>query len=368
MTSAPSDGAMHVGAGVIFQGFAGQGGDAQLYRDEVALADQIEGLGYESIWVVEHHFTDYTVLPDPIQFLTFMAGRTKAIKLGTMVVVLPWHDPVRVAEQVAMIDHLSGGRFILGIGRGLGRVEFEGFRVPMQEARTRFDESAELLLEGLERGYVEYDGKFFQQPKRFLRPPATASFKGRTYAAAISPESSRVVARLGAGVLIVPQKPWDVIAKDMQRYRAAYREAHGSDAPPAAVVAWVVCDDDAARARDRAYGYIGRYYDSLLRHYELDGHHFRDTAGYEYYDRMAENLQKHGTDEARRFFVDLQVWGTPQQCIEKIEWIRSTVGADTFVGVFRHGGMSLAEGEANARLFAREVAPRLRARRKHGEP
>ena len=120
--------------------------DFQVYRDELRLADLAEPLGYQSIWGVEHHFTDYTMCPDVIQFLTYMAGRTKDALLGTMVVVLPWHDPVRVAEEVSMLDNLSEGRMILGIGRGLAKVEFEGFRLEMSQSRTRFAESAEMVL------------------------------------------------------------------------------------------------------------------------------------------------------------------------------------------------------------------------------
>ncbi len=89
-----------------------------------------------------------------------------------MVVVLPWHDPMRVAEQVVMLDHISNGRFIFGIGRGLGRVEFEGFGVNQEESRDRFTESAQMILEGLERGYCEYDGKYVKQTRRELRPAA----------------------------------------------------------------------------------------------------------------------------------------------------------------------------------------------------
>jgi alkanesulfonate monooxygenase SsuD/methylene tetrahydromethanopterin reductase-like flavin-dependent oxidoreductase (luciferase family) len=116
---------MHVGYASIFQSSATQS-DAEVYRDEVRLADLAEPLGFESIWGVEHHFTGYTMCPDVLQFLTFMAGRTTTALLGSMVVVLPWHDPIRVAEQVAMLDNLSGGRVVLGLGRGLGLVEFDG--------------------------------------------------------------------------------------------------------------------------------------------------------------------------------------------------------------------------------------------------
>src|SRR5687767_8985546 len=119
---------MHVGMGTIFQA-SEERADHEVYRDELRLADLAEPLGFQSIWGVEHHFTDYTMSPDVLQFLTYMAGRTTTLQLGSMVVVLPWHDPVRVAEQVALLDALSGGRVIFGIGRGLGRIEFEGFRV-----------------------------------------------------------------------------------------------------------------------------------------------------------------------------------------------------------------------------------------------
>ena len=138
---------MHVGMSTMFQNPDREKTDFQVYRDELRLADLAEPLGYQSIWGVEHHFTDYTMCPDVIQFLTYMAGRTKDALLGTMVVVLPWHDPVRVAEEVSMLDNLSEGRMILGIGRGLAKVEFEGFRLEMPQSRTRFAESAEMVLE-----------------------------------------------------------------------------------------------------------------------------------------------------------------------------------------------------------------------------
>jgi hypothetical protein len=109
-----------------------------------------------------------------------------------------------------------------------------------------------------------------------------------------------------------------------------------------------------------AHSYMGRYYDSVLQHYELGGRHFGETGGYEYYARMSENVREHGAADAGRFFADLQVWGTPAQCLQKIQWIRSTVPFDRFMGVFQYGGMPIAEGRRNARLFASEVAPRLR--------
>ena len=200
--------------------------------------------GSSPIWGVEHHFTDYTMCPDVLQFLTYMAGRTTDMQLGSMVCVLPWHDPMRVAEQVAMLDNLSDGRFILGVGRGLAKVEYDGFRVDMNESRTRFIESAECLLAGLESGFCEFDGEYVKQPRREIRPNPFRSFKDRAYAAAISPESSRIMAQLGVGMLVIPQKPWDEVERDLTNYRARLgrepcgrAESAGSGGSPAGLSA-----------------------------------------------------------------------------------------------------------------------------------
>ena len=145
---------MHVGQATIFQNPDQARTDREVWRDDLKLALLAEPLGFESVWGVEHHFTDYTMCPDVLQYLTFLAGATERIQLGSMVVVLPWHNPIRVAEQISVLDHVSNGRFILGLGRGLGRVEFEGFGVDMTESRDRFAESAEMILTGLETGYL----------------------------------------------------------------------------------------------------------------------------------------------------------------------------------------------------------------------
>lgn len=353
---------MQTGMSVIFQNPHDAQTDREVYRQELRLVDLAEPLGFTSIWGVEHHFTDYTMCPDVLQFLSYVAGRTTHAQIGSMVVVLPWHDPVRVAEEAAMLDNISDGRLILGLGRGLGRVEFDGFRVPMDESRGRFIESAELIIKGLDQGYVEYDGEFIRQPRRDLRPAPFKSFQGRTYAAAVSPDSLPIMAKLGIGILIIPQKPWDQVAADLDTYERVYREVNAADPPAPICAGWVFCDEDEARARAMAERYIGGYWRTVLRHYEFASPHLKTTKGYEFYGGFAERLnQGHGADAATQFFMDLQVWGTPEQCYQKIVDIQRRVGNETFVGVFRYAGMPIDEGERNMRLFAETVAPRLRA-------
>ena len=352
-------GPLGVGLAAICQNREQRISDYNVYKQEMRLADLAEPLGFDSLWSVEHHFTDYTMVPDVLQFLTYMAGRTKKIKLGTMVVVLPWHDPMRVAEEISMLDNMSDGRLILGIGRGAGAVEFEGFRVSMGESRDRFVEAAEMVLTGLEKGYCEYNGKFYQQPHKAIRPAPHKSFKGRTYAAAVSPESSEIMAKLGLGILIIPQKPWEAVASELLMYTDVFRKTHGVDAPPTVAAGWVFCDKDKSRARDLAQQYIGNYWQSAVKHYNFGSEHFSKTKGYEYYGKMSEQMNQVGIETSSQFFTNLQVWGTPEQCFEKIMDIRAKVGCSDFTGVFSYGGMPYEESERSIRLFASEVMPRL---------
>jgi len=351
---------MHVGSSIFFQNFQHKRTDLEVYQNELKLADLAEPLGFDSIWGVEHHFTDYTMCPDVLQFLSYMAGRTERVQLGSMVVVLPWHDPMRIAEQFSVLDHLSGGRAIIGVGRGLGRVEFEGFRLDMSESRTRFAESAKMLVDALENGVAEFDGELIKQPKVDIRPKPYKSFHGRTYAAAVSPESSLALAQLGLGILIIPQKPWSEVENELKAYRGIFQEVNGTPAPPPIVVGFTFCHEDEDRAKEMASEYVGNYWDSIMDHYEFRSDHLKETKGYEYYGKFTEKIEQYGTQDVKDFFLDLQVWGTPDQCYDKIMSTRGRVGSDSFLAAFSFGAMPYDEVEKSMRLFAKEVLPRLK--------
>ncbi len=350
---------MKVGGAVIFQNPMNEMSDREVYTHDLKIGDMYEPLGFDSIWSVEHHFDDYTMCPDVLQFLSYYAGRTKTIELGSMVVVLPWHDPIRVAEQVSVIDHQSNGRMLLGFGRGLARIEYDGFRINMGESRERFIESAEMIIEGLERGYCEYNGKYLKQPRVDIRPKPFKSFKGRTYAAAVSPESSRIMAKLGIGILIIPQKPWEAVAQELAEYRQIYKQVNGGEPLPTIAAGWTFCDNNVDRAREMAVKYIGGYWQTALRHYEMASDHFGKAKGYEYYEQMAKNL-KGGADASVEYFLNLQVWGTPEMCFNKIDEIRKKVNANHFTGVFSYAGMPWEDAEKSLTLFAKEVMPELK--------
>src|ERR671938_143218 len=130
--------------------------DAAVMMEHLALGDLAEPLGFDSLFALEHHFTGYAMSPAPTQLLSYYAGRTKRISLGTAVIVLPWHDPVRVAEEIALLDILCGGRCLFGFGRGAASVEYQGFRVPMEESRPRFVEAADIVVKALANHSFEH--------------------------------------------------------------------------------------------------------------------------------------------------------------------------------------------------------------------
>jgi alkanesulfonate monooxygenase SsuD/methylene tetrahydromethanopterin reductase-like flavin-dependent oxidoreductase (luciferase family) len=353
---------MHVGYSIGVQNLGNARSDEEVFARELRLADLAVDLGFDSVWAVEHHFTDYLISPDPVQLLTWLGAKYPHIRLGTGVIVLPWHEPVRCAEQIALLDNLSGGRLILGLGRGIARVEYDGFRVDMDSSRERFVEYAQLILDGLENGYIEGSGRFVDQPRRELRPRPQYSLRGRTYAGAMSPEAMPIMAQLGVGLLVIPQKPWPVVRADLDSYNAAWHAAHGPHiAPPAPLCGGhVFVDADARRAEEMAHRYIGAYYASVIAHYGFADNAHAGVKGYEFYASVSRHIGKAGADGAMTDYVRLMPWGNPDQVLEKLSALRDLIGMAAMNPWFSYAGMPVADAEANLRLFAREILPVLK--------
>jgi alkanesulfonate monooxygenase SsuD/methylene tetrahydromethanopterin reductase-like flavin-dependent oxidoreductase (luciferase family) len=351
---------MHVGLGLGFQNLIEGQTDTQVYQHELALAARAEAVGFDSVWTPEHHFTDYMLTPNVPQFLSWVAGQTKRVKLGTMVTVLPWHDPLRVAENFCLLDHLSQGRAVLGLGRGLGRVEFEAFRTPMGESRRRFTEYTEAILTGLETGMMEYAGELYKQPPARIRPGPYASFKGRTYASAISPYSIDLMAKLGVGLLVIAQKPWEMVKTELDGYRARFFAINGTPAPKPVLNVFIAVNEDPAEATRMREVYLQRYARSTVEHYEFGNVRFAEIEGYEYYAGLARNIAKHGLEKFNGFLADLQVWGTPGEVAEKLVKYVKYLDAGALLVMLSYGGMSAEVARANYDLFVSSVLPKLR--------
>ncbi len=324
-------------------------------RKELDFCLQAEPAGFDSIWLTKHHFSNYGLIPDPMVALSFMAARTTKVKLGTAVLVLPWHDPVRLAEQIILADHLSGGRMVVGIGRGLSKDEFEGLRIPLEESRERFSDHAEIILGALESGIAE-GGAFTGQPRRELRPRPLKSFKGRVFSASVSPESSPLVAKAGLGMmLVINLKPLHLIEKDVVRYRQTWTEIHGGDsAPPQPLVSVVVVvDESEERAFEVARKHNTTSHQVAVQHYGMANADFGMTKGYEFY-RGLRAVPGAGSDAPATV-----IYGNPDQVLRRLEELKRSLGMQGILTIFH--GMPDSDGERNFRCFVKHCLAELKS-------
>jgi len=333
--------------------------DAEFVRNEMKICEMIEPAGFDILWCVEHHFNSYSMLPDSLQALAYLAGRTRTIQLGSAGVVLPWNDPLRVAEKVCMLDALCNGRFVFGMARGLSRREYRVLGIDMEEARGRFDESAKMILAALETGVIEGAGPFYKQLHTEIRPRPSRSFKDRIYAVAMSPESVPIVAELGATMMYFNLFDDFVHVANVEAYRGHFLRHHHRSAPPVHNIDVTFCDRDKGRAEAIARDYIARYYVSVLEHYELLALYHKTTKGYESHGAVAEILKAAGKEKAMEDFVAVQACGTPQQILDRLETRRKILGPFEWSAMLSFGGLPYADVASSVETLGKYVLPEI---------
>jgi alkanesulfonate monooxygenase SsuD/methylene tetrahydromethanopterin reductase-like flavin-dependent oxidoreductase (luciferase family) len=320
--------------------------DADLYREAIRRAEQAERLGFDSLWTVEHHFTGHSPVPNPLQLLAYIAARTSRIRLGTAVIVLPWHDPVRVAEEIAMLATLAPGRAVFGFGRGAAPAEFHGFRVPVEESRARFTEALEIVALALSHERFSYEGEIFSIPEISIRPRPAAP--PPLYGAVGSDASAVAIGERGLGPLIAPSPDLDETAGHLDSYREAAVRAGHEPRPPASHM-YVCLGETEAEAGEAGRRWVAPMLDVLRRHYEGFGPAAPAPGG-----------QLPRGDDASAAFVERHVVGTPEAAVERIAEIRRRTGLGEFVAELAFAGMTPADADRNALLFAERVLPALR--------
>lgn len=316
--------------------------DAGVVREHMALGDLAEPLGFDSLFVLEHHFTGYVMSPSPFEMLAFYAGRTGRIKLGTAVVVLPWHDPIRVAEQISQLDIMCDGRCLFAFGRGRAQSEFEGLRVPMSEARARFAEAAEIVVGVLANEVFEYKGRFYQIPALSIRPRPISSPQERFYGSSMGRESADIIARLGFGMLLSTQKEWTMLGTDVAHFREVASAAGHSPRNPI-VLTTISVAKSRSEAHERAFKYLGREWAMIDAHYRYSEGRLATIQGYEsyadtqqYFNQLADQSFR---DRATTEYMNLQLVGTPDDCIQQIKELSRLTELEHLVLEFSYGGM-----------------------------
>ena len=353
---------MHVG---LASGFAHQGGphgsDDNFIRNEVNNLVLADSLGYDSVWITEHHFSDYSMSNDPLQLLTYIAGRTNHVKLGTQCIIVPWHNPARLAEKIINLDILSNGRAILGFGGGLSPHEFAGLGVDQNESRALYNDVLDVLIPALETGVIEGEGAFGSIPRSTLRPAPIKTFEGRKFCGSLSGNSMYAAARHGFGnmVLMLPQRGKET---PPNKYQEVWEEVHGAGTtpPPPMLSGNFYVHEDADYAEEQGRKYLANTRRAAIRNYSLDKPGtFANVTGYEHYEKMM--LQPEQIDDYVENFGKGAVTGTPQMILDRLWELKEIYQPQGFFPHVYFGGMPQVDCVRSVRMFAETVMPELKS-------
>ncbi len=350
---------MQVGLQLGFQNLHGIP-DAEFFRKETQLAIEAEAMGFDFVAPVEHHFTDYAACPDPLQLLTYIAARTSTLGLMPGAVILPWNDPLRVVEKTVMLDILSEGRAMLGMGRGAARREFRSFGVELADSREMFDEAALIIMQGLETGVVEAEGKWYRIPRSEIRPGPFKSFRDRTVMVSMSPSSVDIAARYGLKALRFSQGDWARALPEIEGYRDVFRRTQGREAPPFIICDFVVCFDDRRKVVEYTDRYFSKLFHQVATHYEFGGEHFRSLPSYGTYVTLGEMAEAAGGHhKAYKDYIGANLIGTPEELWEQHLARTALVGDYEIVANFSFGGMPYELVYDQMKRFADRIMPKL---------
>lgn len=250
------------------------------------------------------------MVTNPLQYLSYIAGITERIDLATMVVVLPWHNPVRVAEDVNMLDTFLGPdrEIICGVGRGLGRREYEGLGIDQAEARERFDESLRVLQQLLATGKCDFEGEHYNIKGLRLRPQPDRDLSPNLWCAGGTGETVEIIAKHGVRPLVIPTQSLGLSLETAKKYAKLHGEA-GYAPTKNKLAVWTDVAETEAEAQENAERYMVECADSALRHYELRGSHLGNIKGYESYGAVQKALAEDPSPFLRGFYNE-HPWGT----------------------------------------------------------
>lgn len=306
--------------------------DSQGYESFIEYVTEADRLDFKHLFMVEHHFTGQGQVSASMTVLAYLAARTRNIRLGTAVVVLPWHNPVLIAEQAATLDLLSGGRVDFGVGKGYRQAEFDGFCIPIEESTERFDEAMEIIRKAwTSPGRFSHHGKRWHYENIVVEPEPLQRPHPPLWLAAGSHDSIRRAAREGYNLLL------DQLAQTHQIIEriAIFREE---------------CEK------------VGRKYDPLMvaaaRPLQMIHHENERAAAYETRKRVLSVIGDLARDKLPERVEDdtASLLGTPDEVIARLKELEAG-GATNILLVDPNASV------ANLRAFAREVMPAFTGQR-----
>jgi natural product biosynthesis luciferase-like monooxygenase protein len=336
---------------------SGSQSPVQRYRDTLDQAIYAEVLGFESVWPVEQHFNpNLSILPSPLLMLAALAERTRTLRLGIAIVLLPLSHPVRVAEEIATLDVLSNGRVEFGIGRGSIPTHFTGFGLNQAESRERMLESLEIILQAWTSERLSFQGKFYQINDLSIVPKPVQQPHPPIRVAANSVDTFELMGQLGYPIFVAAQvNPFHKIREYLPLYRQARKAAghpdHGGE--DVTLLTPLYIGNDPAQIRQELEPSIKHFLQAVATLYA--------SAGLLLEGRIKEVLERVRRMTYEQVCQVMAVFDTPDACVERLQRFQQEFGMGRVICWFNPGGMVPHEQIMRSmELFATKVMPHFK--------
>ena len=328
--------------------------EQQRYRDIIAQIELGDTLGFDTVWLGELHFSrGFSVLADPLVVLAAAAQRTRRIRLGTAVTLLPLHHPAKIAEEAAITDILSDGRLELGVGRGTAPLHYTGYGIPQEESRARFEEALNFILAAWTNESFSFNGKYFRAHDLRLTPRPLQQPHPPIRIAANSPDTFPFAAERRLPIFATPMiNPPDKLKAGLAIYRAGLGAARCDTA--LAFPVHVAASREAARA-DVEPGLMRFLREATERLRPLEQ---GDVKSFEAFRQVLARMDRVTFADMDR---EMGVFGDPAYCIERVKELKRDYDMDEFICYFNQGGLMPPElVRQSMTRFASEVMPHCR--------
>lgn len=337
--------------------------DVQVFQEGLRLAQLADELGFDTVWLNEHHFTDYGICGSPNMLAAAIAVTTERIRIGVAVYVLPFNDPIRLAEEINTLDVLSNGRATVGVGRGYQFPEFEGFGIDMAESRERFDECLTILQKcwSSEEPF-SYEGKFYTTRDVTIRPAPVQKPHPPMYIAVMrSPETVDYALDhgyqiMGAGRSIIPNLPDGTEGDLLKRYLDGAQE-RGIQNPDVPQLRMTYVGENDEKAQEEAEPFAMNFAYHFARNSDAAATGKAGGEAYKHYVTLgeAESLLSPIDDRTPERMI-----GSPETVAEGMRNLASRSGTNHIICWVEFGGIPYDLAAASMRRLAEDVIPRVR--------
>ena len=331
---------------------------AAAFEEAFSQIEMADELGLDSIWLAEHHFSpNRSVLSSPLMIANAVANRTGHVRVGTAVEVLPLANPVRLAEEVATLDHLSGGRFEFGIGRSGSPTGYVGYNIPYAESRARFYETLEVVKKAWTQERFSHQGEYFQYDSVCVVPKPLQQPHPPIRNAATSAVTFSISARMGMPIFIGVRGRSDLVRERVEVYRREWKEAGHSHKPDVALRIPVYVADTMEKAQSEPRESTLNFFKNTVATLNEPVPGLSDEENRERVDR-GERMKRISYEEILETDT---VYGTPEFVTERLLQLKEEFGLGSVIAEVTFGGLIPRERiEYSITQLAEKVAPKLR--------